>query len=706
MPNKKVLLKKIVILMAGMLAVGYILYTQTYKSVKFKGYYTIGVILDYSDMTPNDVEILTNIVKQRTQLINKQGGVNERELRAIYLDDKGSPEEAKKVVAETINDPHMIGYVGSWNSTRSKAISEIVAPARMPFIGGYALTHLFEDYPTMFTVEKGIEDVAARFNLLLEGKYKRPAFIGRADDLYSRAFLDQLYNYQASDSSVRVVMANWYPIRHAFTQEDMDTIITGLKSSDADFLILSFGSSNTAAITIQLRKAGIHIPVFTALGDLGHVIGQAGTEDIGELYDLNVVGIPGTFNLRLQEKVPSFVEVVTPGKALEFQLSFSARIADSIGLLAEAAKIGRYKGKEKNIRERINSGMQQYIGGGRVYRGWFGDWYFNAERAAAGDVLLAWKPELLPRHILAPNQFSLINDTLKQVPVYFTHLDMVQLNQISDIEGSFYASFYFEITSTDTVDIQQIDFTNAARSETSHELLLDVKPISFKRKLENDRVFYNYMFKVTGKFLFEPDLKNYPFDTQKFAIKFQPENATKPFIVQPSTSSLDDSTFFADGWRYLSQYVGYDHDIISYLNSFNDKQIYLPFYKFSYTYVMARAKADFFLKVLTPLLVILVVTYFSVFIPMHRFETLEAIQVTSLLASIALNFSVYKPAMEYATISDKIFIFTYIMITSLIGTSILQFVKRKKYKTESTVARIYQYYIYPAIILVVTLLLI
>jgi hypothetical protein len=59
--------------------------------------------------------------------------------------------------------------------------------------------------------------------------------------------------------------------------------------------------------------------------------------------------------------------------------------------------------------------------------------------------------------------------------------------------------------------------------------------------------------------------------------------------------------------------------------------------------------------------------------------------------------------MEYATISDKIFIFTYSMITSLIGSSILQFVKRKKYNIESKVAKIYQHYIFPVIVLIFTL---
>ncbi|MCP2045558.1 hypothetical protein [Pontibacter sp. HSC-36F09] len=119
--------------------------------------------------------------------------------------------------------------------------------------------------------------------------------------------------------------------------------------------------------------------------------------------------------------------------------------------------------------------------------------------------------------------------------------------------------------------------------------------------------------------------------------------------------------------------------------------------------MLSRARIDFFLKVFTPLLVILIITYFSVFIPLLRFETLEAIQVTSLLASIALYFSAYKPEMEFATISDKIFIFTYVMITSLIGTSILRFVKRKKHNTESRLASIYQHFIFPIIVLAFTL---
>jgi ABC-type branched-subunit amino acid transport system substrate-binding protein len=701
MLRKEIAIKQILVLLMGVVLVSFFAYQHLKGQNKLKGYFTIGVIINSHELTESDLEVLQNIISKKLTEINQTGGVNGRELRVKYLDDQGSPEVAKKIVQETINDQHIIGYVGCWSSTRTKAIAEIVGPARVPYIGGYALTPLFQKYPTMYTAEKGINDVTDRFELFLKDKYKRLGFIGRAGDLYSMSLLQKFYDLQKNDSSVKVIMEKWYPENHKVSPAEIDTLITTLKANNADLLLISFASGLTSTLIKEIRAAKVDVTVFTALGDLGHVIAQSEKKALGEIYDLNVVGIPGTFNLRLQEQIPAFNTEIKPGQTLEFQLSFSARFADSIGLLADALKISDAP-ESINIRERINNGLQKYVGGGRIYRGWFDDWYFTSDRAIAGDVLLAWKPTLLNRQILAPEQYMRVNDSLRKVPVFFTHLDMVQINRISDVDGSFYATFYLEITSPSKIDISRIDFTNAARSETSHEYLLDIKPISFKT-IPGKKVLYNHMYRISGKFLFEPDLKNYPFDNQKFTIQLQPSNALHPFFIQPSIIALNDSVFEVSGWHYQNQYVGYDHDIISYVNSFDDKQRTLPYYKFNYTYVLVRARADFFLKVLTPLLVILIVTYFSVFIPLHRFETLEAIQVTSLLASIALYFSAYKPEMEYATISDKIFIFTYIMITSLIGTSILQFVHHNKHDTESTLARIYQRYVFPIIIAVFTI---
>ncbi|MGZ5244963.1 MAG: hypothetical protein ACXWW0_13505, partial [Bacteroidia bacterium] len=72
---------------------------------------------------------------------------------------------------------------------------------------------------------------------------------------------------------------------------------------------------------------------------------------------------------------------------------------------------------------------------------------------------------------------------------------------------------------------------------------------------------------------------------------------------------------------------------------------------------------------------------------------------------IALYFSTYKPEMQYATVSDKIFIFTYIMITSLIGTSVLHYIGYNKKNIFTILARIYQRIIFPLIVIVFTFII-
>ena len=167
MYRREAILKQSVILIAGALLVCLLIYQHYVSRKPLMGHYTIGVILNNLELSPKDMEVTQLVIKRKVDQINKQGGINGRELRVKYLDDKGSNRIARQVVQETMQEENLIGYVGCWSSTRSKAISEIIGPARIPFIGGYALTPLFKAYPTMFTSEQGIKNVSARFDLLL-----------------------------------------------------------------------------------------------------------------------------------------------------------------------------------------------------------------------------------------------------------------------------------------------------------------------------------------------------------------------------------------------------------------------------------------------------------------------------------------------------------------------------------------------------------
>jgi hypothetical protein len=87
---------------------------------------------------------------------------------------------------------------------------------------------------------------------------------------------------------------------------------------------------------------------------------------------------------------------------------------------------------------------------------------------------------------------------------------------------------------------------------------------------------------------------------------------------------------------------------------------------------MKREATDYFLTVVVPLAFIMIIAYLAVFIPRGHFEAIVTIQVTALLSAVALYLTISKVAADEATVSDKIFLFDYMLISLMIGISILR----------------------------------
>jgi hypothetical protein len=76
--------------------------------------------------------------------------------------------------------------------------------------------------------------------------------------------------------------------------------------------------------------------------------------------------------------------------------------------------------------------------------------------------------------------------------------------------------------------------------------------------------------------------------------------------------------------------------------------------------------------VVVPLIFIAAVAYFSVFIPAVHFEAIVTIQVTALLSAVALYITTPKVDSDTSTLSDKIFLFNYMIFTLMIAIAILR----------------------------------
>jgi hypothetical protein len=172
--------------------------------------------------------------------------------------------------------------------------------------------------------------------------------------------------------------------------------------------------------------------------------------------------------------------------------------------------------------------------------------------------------------------------------------------------------------------------------------------------------------------MFEPRLANYPFDTQRFSIDIRPKRGDAPFIIQPPPQSLRDRGVIADGWEPKEQYVGYDEDFVATIDAKSHDQSVVPFYKASFVWMMSRQTTDYFLRVVVPLTFILIVAYLSIFIPRTNFEAIVTIQVTALLSAVALYLALPKIDADTTTLSDRIFLFTYMSVSVMIAISIMR----------------------------------
>ena len=217
--------------------------------------------------------------------------------------------------------------------------------------------------------------------------------------------------------------------------------------------------------------------------------------------------------------------------------------------------------------------------------------------------------------------------------------------------------------------IDQIEFSNAYLEPGSNDRQITVRVIHDGGKSE---AFPDHMkiYQVSGKFLFEPELKNYPFDTQMFSIDIQPKHSNAPFIVQPPPANLRDRSVTVDGWLPRDQYVGYDEDFVRTVDAQTLEPSVVPFYKASYVWLMSRQTTDYFLRVVVPFGFILSIAYLSIFIAAAHFEAIVTIQVTALLSAVALYLSLPKLDANAETLSDRMFLFCYLMLSIIIGITI------------------------------------
>jgi hypothetical protein len=638
--------------------------------------------------------------------INRNGGIGGRPVELKLFDDGEDVEKTTAFVNEAISDPAMVGFVGIGSSTRGNVvfgrIGEAIGKSRLPLVTDISLSQIYAPYPNVFSMASAVADELDVVRALLKDRgFVRPAFVGIDGDLYSASLGDGL---AASDSAPKLALDRRVAVKdYQIDPAAVAPLVENIVAAQADIVILAIHSGPGAEVLRRLVAQGHKLPILVLYGRIGTILRFSDGLPAGlQFFELGRDGVPTVYNERLRQLIwrsrsADWVFEDTrnpankdgwasgrckPKKDQSRRHVFDAgnqravgrgmQYRDMLHLMATVARTAPAGATVAELRDHISRELGGYVEGSKVFQGLWQDWTFTRNRAVASDILITTSGTDPKSRALAPVQYRRVNASLVRSPVVDMSIDLIRIANIDSNERRFDAEFYLSLKSVDNdVSILAVDFTNAARSQFGRDLLISSRVIHDGATGSKFPAGVK-VYKVSGTFQFNPELGAYPFDTQRLSVSFQARNASNPFLIQPLAQHLRQSGGEVDGWALRDQYVGSEQDIISTIAADGIGRHVVPIYKFNQTWTVRRISIDYYIRVVVPLAFILLVTYFSVYLPPARFDSTVAIQVTALLSSIALYLALPKVDSDQATLSDKMFIMTYAAVALMIGLTILK----------------------------------
>ena len=273
-----------------------------------------------------------------------------------------------------------------------------------------------------------------------------------------------------------------------------------------------------------------------------------------------------------------------------------------------------------------------------------------------------YKKQLVTKGDLSTNKLRRVkfNFTKKIVDVNYPNFDFIDIKDVSIEDNTFKSNFYFELTTPHKEGIDIIRFNNITDNDPEVKLIKS-------EKIEND--YYYFRYYVSAKFYFFSKAESYPFDMQNVFVSYSIIDE-KYGILNTIKNQEIDRKFNSHGWDISSVRSGV----------IRKKENYHPHFKESYvliseenriSYIMSRKSSFTVIKILIPLVFLIALVIYGMYLPVEQIDRVIALLTTSFLSGIALYFSTERPNPLTLTIVDYIFIIFYLIVG---GASVAVFV--------------------------------
>jgi branched-chain amino acid transport system substrate-binding protein len=654
--------------------------------------------------------------------INDDGGIDGRRVELIVKNDKGNEELAKDMALEFVKQDQVSLVIGHYFSSASIEAQSTYKDAHIPVITPSATSvKVTRDSEWMFSVTFDDEFQGAflanyaKRMMLAQGviiiHVEDPFGIGLANSFENTApglglevaFKDFFKKYEDPEKLEREVKA-------------VVSRIPKNIGDVADLIFIAASAPEAAEIVLEINRQGIKLPILGP-DSFG---GQSFTEKVGKMGDGIRATIPLLFD-SAGEKARIFIDQFR--SRYDDEPDWQAAFTYDAGLLAiEALKTvpnfekDRGRDKIKQYLERLDSAEKAVIGV-------TGANFFPPDRhgsmrkpPAIGKMIdgdfISIDAQLVPadsvqaEKLKKDNRLFIIDEIpFVKTQVVYTGFEIIDILSFDEASGNFVADFYlwFRWNAKDegitSNNIANFEFTNGRNvkpvnlknPETTNKEKERTEDSSQQRETNKDAGYL--VFRVTGKFQADLDLREYPFDTQVLKVELRHKYLSRDRLVyvRDNVAIVEDSRpKLPHGWelRKPRQYAG-SRRLKTSLGDpdYLDSHRAIDWATYGFALPLKRNYIPVFVKLLIPLIIIVSAAFVSFWLSPQSMPTRAAIAISTLLSGIVLHLTQNLPSVGYVVTADKLFFLAYFMIlASLVeSTTVYSLSERKKPSTAKRV---------------------
>ncbi|MEJ2855090.1 MULTISPECIES: ABC transporter substrate-binding protein [unclassified Saccharothrix] len=621
---------------------------------------------------------MENSVRMQVDDVNRGGGVAGRPVELLVYDDGGQPDRAAAIAEEIVREDRAMYVIGHGASTTALAAQQIYKRAGIPAITPSAASPRLTDdsewyFRSVFGNRTQADFLAAYTSHVLGST---SAAIVYDDDEYGQSIRD---SYQRSFTGTVTATA---PVGDEASMEAATRQVMSIDASGP--VVLATAERRGVALVKRLRDAGFTAPI------LGSASMGTDTLHTALLRDEQQQGTPGRYTTDLHLGTPLALDSLS-GPALvwsqAYQDRFGVRPLWTAATARQALTVGLHAVRTGGLafdqqhraedRRKIRDGLAALKDRKNSFPALLGPLYFSA--AGSAQMPVSFVTSDGTRLVSAPVQLGLYDPpspkALREglasgevLPVgdrYLTRRQVVatgiNLNEIRDLDtrdGTYFADFFLWLKYTGDHKASDVQFVNAVKA--------DLKPGTPLRDVtENGRTYR--LYRVADRFKGGLEFRSFPFDHQKLAVSLQNRAFTadqvtyvtdKEILGQrpedylrsgtDSEAGIDDlPNWHATSVRFFQRTVGSSDALGEPTTGGAASGLYYSQYAAEVD--IARDLLPFLVKNLLPLVLLIGVTYLSLFFKATDGAAPVSMGVTAILSTAVLlnNVTSQLPSVSY-----------------------------------------------------------